>query len=139
MKPLSNSQKADISRVARLGWTRAVKLALTDETEKAWRQRESIACCGRRVSEALDDDYCALMSHFWNLVGDTKNALLWAGRAESTPKRRAMFRLEKELAKKQLPRSYAEAICQDVAKCSLAQADARHLRLVAITLRNRRP
>ena len=137
MKLLTNSQKADVSRVARLAWSRAAQIGLTGETEKAWRQREAMECCGRRVSEAADEDYCALMSHFWNLAGDVKNALLWAARSEDQLKRRAMHRLKQELHKKKLPLSYAESICRDVAKCALSGATASQLKLVAVTVRNR--
>jgi hypothetical protein len=137
-KVLTNPQKALVSQVARVGHQRALSLGLTEETEKDWRGRESIECCGKRVSEALDDDFAALMSHFCNLAGDSQGAMKWALKAQSAPRTRAMWKLDQELKRSGKGRAYAEEICSDVFKCSLALANPDQLKKVMFTIRNRR-
>ena len=138
MKPLSNSQKAALAQIARAGWSRQVSLALTGETADAWRAREAIECCGKRISEATARDFEALMSHFLNLAGDTKGAMRYALKAHSAPRTQALWRLDRELERAGLPRSYAETICASVFKCSLTEADPAQVKKVMFTVRHRK-
>jgi hypothetical protein len=138
-KPLSKLQKATLSQWAKKGYTRAKDLDLTDESESDWRGREAIAACGRRVSEATNGDYLLLLAHFQNLSGDSGRAFSSVMRAEGDPKRQAMHKLTTELAKADLDQSYAEKICLDTYKCTLAQASAKQLWQLMYTVRNRAP
>lgn len=137
-KPLSKLQKATLSQWAKQAHRRARDLDLTDETESDWRGREAIAACGCRTSEAVNGDYLLLLAHFQNLAGDSGKALANTLRAESDPKRQALHKLRQELAKAGLEESYAEKICMDTYKCTLAQATARQTWQIMYTIRNRR-
>ncbi|WP_009965358.1 hypothetical protein [Verrucomicrobium spinosum] len=137
-KPLSNLQKATLSQWAKKGYTRARDLDLTDEKEADWRGQESIAACGRRISEATNGDYLVLLAHFKNLAGDSGGAFQATMRAQSDPKRQALHKLDTELTKAGLDRAYAEKICMDTYKCTIAQATAKQIWNLMYTIRNRR-
>lgn len=136
-KPLSNLQKATLSQWAKKGYTRAKELDLTDEREADWRGREAIAACGRRISEATNGDYLILLTHFQNLAGDSGKAFSSAIRAESDPHRQALYKLREELRKAGLEESYAEKICMDTNRCTIAQATSKQVWNLMYTVRNR--
>jgi hypothetical protein len=125
--PLSNSQKAIISGIARQAWTLLKQNGATDETEKEYRQRESIAAVGRRVSEALNGDFSALQAHFLANAGKTGRAFTSAMRAESNGGRQARFKIGQLLAKHKLTEAYASAICRDKFKTTLEAASEKQL------------
>ncbi|WP_009964038.1 hypothetical protein [Verrucomicrobium spinosum] len=137
-KPLTNLQKATLSQWAKKGYTRAKELDLTDEKEADWRGRESIAACGRRISEATNGDYLVLLAHFQSLAGDSGKAFASTMRAQNDPKRQALHKLDSELTKAGLDRAYAEAICMSTYKCSIAQASPKQTWQLMYTIRNRR-
>lgn len=147
MKSLTNHQKAEISRVARIGWNRAKELELTTEKEADWRGREAVEATtvtlenetlpGRRVSAAYDDDYETLMAHFHNLAGNGAEALKWALQASTAKKRRALFALDVALKSAKLSRVYASTLCRDFWNCTLDQATPDQLQKVIITVRTR--
>lgn len=136
--PLSNAQKGDISRVAKEAWQRYKSLGLTDETEKEFRAREAIEHVKCRVSEAVNGQYNHLMAHFHNLAGNTQAALDHLRRAETDERRQAMHKLDSELKRSGLDRTYAEAICRDQNKCPLSKSTPEQLRHLMFTIRNRK-
>jgi hypothetical protein len=138
--PLSNNQKAELSRVAKVAWQRHVKHGLTEETEKDFRHREALACKGVacRISEAKNRHYNLLLAHFANLAGDSRGALNATLRGQTDAWRQAMHKLEAELKKSNLSRAYAEALCGDAYKCPLEKATATQLRHLTFTVINRR-
>lgn len=125
--PFSNDQKAEISRLARNAWLLLKQNGATDETEKEYRQRESIAAVGRRVSEALNGDFEDLASHFLKNAGKIGPAFDAAMKAESNDARQARFKIKKLLTKHSLTEAYAAAIMQDKYKTTLDGASAKQL------------
>ncbi|WP_397379657.1 UvrB/UvrC motif-containing protein [Prosthecobacter sp.] len=69
------------------------KGAIEGETEKEFRQRESIEACGRRISEAVNGDFELIEARFLMLMGRTKRALESAIKADTNPERQARFKL----------------------------------------------
>jgi len=136
-KPLSRNQKSTIVQIAKRGYDRAKALQLTEEAFDAWRARESIDAVQRRISEAVAGDFEPLMAHFLNLAGESKEALRWAMKATQTATSQAMWRLKQELAKAELPITYAETISLSVNKCSLSDASPEGLKRVMMTIRSR--
>lgn len=136
-KPLSNLQKATLSQVAKQGYLRAKEHDLTDLSESEWRAGEAIEAVGVRISEASNGHFNKLYSHFLNLAGNSGAAFKAALRDETEEARQAMHKLTKELAAANLDKSYAEAICMSVFKCSLAQATPKQLWKVMFTIRSR--
>lgn len=125
--PLSNKQKAAISKLARQAWVLLKQRGATDESESDYRGREAIAACGRRVSEALNGDFEILEAHFLANAGKTGRAFTSAMKAESNGARQARFKITKLLAKHGLPDSYAAKIMQDKFKTTLDAASEKQL------------
>jgi hypothetical protein len=138
--PLSNNQKAELSRVAKVAWQRWTKHGLTEETEKEFRHREALACKGVacRISEARNGHYNLLLAHFASLAGDSRGALNATLRSQTDAYRQAMHKLKAELEKANLGIAYAEALCGDAYKTSLEKATATQLRKLTFTVINRR-
>lgn len=125
--PFSNGQKAYISGLARKAWLLLKQNGATDESEKDYRGRESIAAVGRRVSEALNGDFETLESHFLANAGQTAKAFTSAMKADSNGNRQARFKIRQLLTKHGLTEAYAAAICRDKFKTTLEGASEKQL------------
>lgn len=125
--PFSNQQKAYISGLARKAWLLLKQNGATDESEKDYRGRESIAAVGRRVSEALNGDFETLEAHFLANAGKTGRAFQVAMSAESKGARQARFKIKQLLGKHQITEAYASAICRDKFKTTLEAASEKQL------------
>lgn len=125
--PLSNSQKRDLSRLAKKAWLLLQQNGATDESEKDYRGRESIAAVGRRISEAVNGDFETLEAHFLANAGQSAKAFNSAMKADSNEARQARFKIKTLLAKHQITEAYAAAICRDKFKTSLEGASAKQL------------
>lgn len=136
-KPLTNNQKARLSILARQA---AVLhgLSLKKVDLDAWRQEESIKACGRRISEAIQDDWANLKSAFEDLAGNPVAAFKTQLRDGDNKRRVAMHKLAEALRKKELPLSYAESICRPQFKCSLDEASAKQLWCLFYTINGRK-
>lgn len=135
---LSKAQKAELSRLARKAFNRAKELGLTDLDESTWRAEESIAACGKRISQATNGDYCRIESHFANLAGDSGRALDAAMRGETDEKRQALVKLQRELHDAGLAMEYAEQICRDTYHCNVDAATPQQIWQLMFTIRMRR-
>ena len=92
--PLTNEQKGYLSRLAKEAFAfLTAKGAIEDETEKEFRQRESIDACGRRISEAVNGDFEDLEGRFFLLMGRTKQAFSSVIKAETNDERQARWKL----------------------------------------------
>ncbi len=125
--PFSNGQKAYISGLARKAWLLLKQNGATDESEKDYRGRESIAAVGRRVSEALNGDFETLEAHFLANAGQPVKAFNSAMKADSNDARQARFKIKKLLTKHSLTEAYAAAIMKDKYKTTLDGASAKQL------------
>lgn len=125
--PLSNPQKAYLSKCAKQAWTVLKQRGATDESEKEYRQRESLAACGRRVSEALNGDFETLEAHFLANAGKTARAFNAAMKADSNGERQARHKITQLLNKHQVAESYAASIMRDKFKTSLDAASEKQL------------
>lgn len=125
--PLTNRQKAELSRLARDAWTLLDGAGAIDEKEKEWRQREAIEACGRRISEAVNGDYEILQAHFLAKGGKTGRAFNAAMKADSNPARQARFKLDQICRQNGLTADYPAKIMRDKFRCTLDSATDRQL------------
>lgn len=125
--PLSNPQKAYISKLAKQAWAVLKGAGATDESEKEYRQRESIAAVGRRISEALNGDFETLEAHFLANAGKTVRAFNAAMKAESNPARQGRHKITQLLAKHNADEGYAAKIMRDKFKTTLDAASEKQL------------
>lgn len=124
---LSRDQKLVLVKLAQTAWVRS-GAAKADESEEAFRQREALAACGRRISQATQKDYNALKSHFLQLAGDTAGAFDAQMKVSISDYNVALYKLRAELAKHKLTDSYAVAILSRKYKVSgLQWATAKQL------------
>lgn len=87
-------QKGYLSQLAKEAFQfLTAKGAMEGETEKEFRQRESIEACGRRISEAVNGDFELIEARFLMLMGRTKRAFESAVKADTNPERQARFKL----------------------------------------------
>ncbi len=125
--PLSNPQKAYLSGLAKKAWTLLRQNGATDESEKEYRQRESIGLVGRRVSEALNGDFEALEAHFLAASGQSGRAFEKAMKADSNDARQALWKLRGLLQKHGKAEDYAAKIMRDKFKTTLPEATAKQV------------
>lgn len=64
-----------------------------------WRVEQCFEACGRRLSEARNEDYLPLRAHFANLLGHSGVALNDLIRAQDEPRAWALHSLDRECAK----------------------------------------
>lgn len=94
--PLSNEQKGYLSRLAKEAYQRLLHVGALDpdeENETAFRQRETLEVCGRRISEALNGDFEDIEARFLMLKGDTKRAFASAMKGDTNEERQARWKL----------------------------------------------
>lgn len=134
MKKLSKLQKTTLIMLARKAFDR-----IDDGTGDfgEWRTQQAQIACGKRISEATNDDYNRLKSHFYNLGGNSGAAFKATMADGSEGTRRAMHNLEAALYTFGLKMPYAESICRDQFRCSLAQATAEQIEKVMFTVNTR--
>lgn len=91
--PLTNKQKAELSRLAQEAHAFLTSKGAIDEALESWRRAESIQACGRRISEGLNGDFSLIQAHFLMLAGKSSKALDSALQADSNDERQARFKL----------------------------------------------
>jgi hypothetical protein len=94
-------QKGYLSQLAKEAYRFLIaKGAIEGETEKEFRQRESIEACGRRISEAVNGDFELIEARFLMLMGRTKRAFDSAVKADTNDERQARYKLAQLCAKR---------------------------------------
>jgi hypothetical protein len=66
---------------------------------ETWRVQECLAVCGRRLSQARNEDFLPLRAHFNNMLGHSDRAFRDHMRHQEEPRIAALFRLEAECRK----------------------------------------
>jgi hypothetical protein len=134
---LKNNQKAEIGILAKQAYAKAVKHGLTDGLkETPWRHREAINACGLRISEASQQHYNELVSHFSQLAGQQGRAFGAEMRKGTDPLRIALFKLREELAKQGLADGYAASIAKHKFQVmSLERLSAKQVWVLVFDLR----
>ena len=136
-KPLTKNQKARLSILARQAAV-TMGLSLRAADLNAWRQETSIKACGCRISEAKQEHWADLKSTFEDLAGKPEQAFKTQLRDGDNKRRVAMHKLTEALRKKELPVSYAAAICFTQYKVPLEEATAKQLWCLFYTAHNRK-
>lgn len=137
-KALTREQKTRLILVSKRAWEKVRK---TDDSVggfDSWRAAQSIEACKRRISEARNEDFEAIESHFLNILGEAGKALNQAIRSGTSKERQAMKALEKVCAERELSMAYPAAICKNQYKCALSDASPKQLWNLVFTIRNRR-
>lgn len=134
---LKNHQKAEIGILAKQAFAKAEKHGLNDGlSEKDWRHREAIKACGLRISEASQQHYNELVSHFSQLAGQQGRAFGAEMRKGTDALRIALFKLRAELAKQGLDDGYAASIAKHKFKVmSLERLSAKQVWVLVYDLR----
>lgn len=147
--PLSNQQKGEIAKLARLAydaWDQREEFELANPTLsrtacfEAWRRVEQGKAVGVQSLRLCTSEqhYLRLMAHFADLAGDGASALRLLLRHGEEPRIRAFFKLQAALAERGLDEGYAAAICQRQYKRPLGEASEKQLWNLFFTVRNRR-
>jgi len=136
-KLLKNNQKAEIGILAKQAFQKAEKHGLNDGLKEAdWRHREAIKACGLRISEASQQHYDELVSHFSQLAGQPGRAFGAEMRKGTDSQRIALFKLREELAKQGLTDGYAASIAKHKFKVmSLERLTAKQVWVLVYDLR----
>jgi hypothetical protein len=142
--PLTNAQKRDLSKMARMAYWRDRRVAelrgeVWELTEEAYRHnlvaravgKHGLRCCSQ-------DDYADVRGACHSALGQDDQALYWHHRGIGNPARVAMAKVRQACTEAGVQLSYAEAICQSVNKCALADASERQLWRIVYTVRNHR-
>lgn len=134
---LKNHQKRDLSKLADGVFNALAVNKLIDGLKRdAWRQRESIAACGRRISEAEQRDYNTIAAHFQALAKQAGKAFASLMRDATHDYRIAMHKLREELKANALHESYAAAIAKNKFKgIALEHCTAKQLWVLVYDLR----
>ncbi|MEO5915599.1 MAG: hypothetical protein ABIS50_15300 [Luteolibacter sp.] len=136
-KPLTKGEKAALSILARkAAVVQGVSLKKLDLD--AWRQQISVKACGRRISEAVHDDWADIKSAFEDLAGQPEKAFSTQLRSGDNKRRVAMHKLTEALTKKNLNPSYAASICRAQFKVNLEEASAKQLWCLFYTINGRK-
>ena len=136
-KALTKSEKMRLSQLAASA-AKAMGLDLRGKALDAWRAEQSIAACGVRISEATHANWADIKAHFEDLGGRPDAAFRTQLREGDNKRRIAMWKLEKELAAKNLATGYADAICRTQFKVPMDQASAKQLWCLYFTVKNRK-
>lgn len=149
MTGLSHDQKRIIAQLARAAYDawpeREAFEAINSELSRsacfnAWRHVEQGKACNiQSLCECTQAHYRVLKAHFEKLLGDDARAARTLAGEAGNDRRIAAHKLHAELAARDLPESYAAAICRNQFRCSLAEATTKHLWSLVFTIRNRRP
>lgn len=133
--PLSSKQKSTIAIVARKAYDQQSKF--TDEPFDAWRAREAVEACGKRISESTNGDFNKLLSHFENLAGNSRGALNAAMRADTEEHRQIMHAICQMCYAAGKGPGYAETIFARVFKVPMTQGTPEQLHKLRMTLKKR--
>ena len=128
--PLSRKQKGIVCSVARRAFLAMRAAGALDPAteETTWRHEQQEKAVGRySLRSAIQDDYKPLMAHFLNLLGDVKTALRYQTEAVLEPRKLAMAQLRAMCGKRGVTMDYADGICQQAWKCSLADANEQQV------------
>ena len=136
-KPLTRNQKTTLVLLAQHAFDH-VKITTEVGDIETFRHNEAITACGRRISEARNEHFSSLKSHFLNLAGQAGRAFNSAMRSGTEDNRLAMVALERSCAERGLRMDYPAAICWRQYKCKLDNASAKQLWQLNFTVRNRR-
>ena len=148
MSELSTEQKRKLCQLARAAWEKATDregwLEANPEmsasaVQAAWRHYHQSQAVGRQsLRLCTQDDYLRLVAHFKKLAGDEAGAAAAQGRAELDPRRRVWHLLVQALQERNLPLSYAGAICRRQYRVGLEHATEKQLWSLLYTVKNRR-
>lgn len=135
--PLTRHQKANLSILARRAYEerRAANPGMDADT---WRRDQSIAACGKRITEATQGDYLRLRAHFEDLCGEPDRAMRTMWEEDNQATKVAFRRLCIECKQRGLDLNYPGVICKKQFHCSLKEATAKQLWCLIFTIRNRR-
>ena len=149
MKQLSDKQKCEICKLARIVWdTRlsgetkaalAAQFGSATAAFNAWRHEQQTRAVGKEsLVESADADFCALMAHFYLLLGNNLKAGTWIMRGATDAKRKILYLILTNCVRAALGYpSYPNAICRAQFKCNLWQASHGQLVCILSTVRNR--
>lgn len=144
--PLSHKQKRILSQLSDRAFVRNAECRMQNEEMRIaetqaraeFRHTQVALACGKAGLRCCSqDDYKLVEAHFLNLLGETARAFDAGVRAATEPRRQAEAVLVRECERFGLRLSYAEAICRNMFKCSLADAAPPQLWKIMFTIRNR--
>jgi hypothetical protein len=113
MKPLTNTQKAALSQLAKRAWEIQTRAHAADLPLDAWRAEQAIRAVGCRISAATQAHYLDLKAHFLTMAGETDAAFETALRAKDEPVEVAIHALHSACTKAKVPLTYAKKIALD--------------------------
>ncbi len=138
--PLSNKEKAHLSRLAQDAWSQLARAGATDQREHEWRREQALSAAGVRISEATRRHFASLKAHFLAMAGKAGEAFQTAVNDDprENPRRQALWQLRAELAKNQLDASYAEEILRDKYRATFATATDKQVWTIVYDIRRNR-
>lgn len=147
MSTLNNNQKTRLAMLASrafnlLGAQARGRGEAWDQSAvafKAWRHEEVAKACGKAGLRCCSQlDYKAVEAHFLNLLpGQAGQAFNAQVKSHTEAERQQQWLIVAACERWGYHLSFAEALCQAIHKKPLADADARILRLVLITVNKR--
>ncbi len=139
--PLDNGQKARLCILAREAFDTLVERGAMERGAnfEAWRHEQQLEACGlSSLRAATQRHYALVVGHLKGLLGDVAAAARAIERAQTEPRRLAMFKLKEALGERDLPESYAAGICWRQFKRPLSEASDRQVWCLVYTVRSRR-
>lgn len=124
--PLNQREKWQLSALAKAAHTKLTKMGLiVDEPLADFRQRVSVAACGKRISHACHGDRMLIQSAFLEVMGRAQQAARAQVKAATTALDIAKHSLAKQCQSRGLSAEYADGIARRIYKrpvCGLTTA-----------------
>ena len=138
--PLDNADKARLCMKAREAFEHVHGRQPASQGElNAWRREEQRRAVGQTsLLSATKKEYCAIMAHWWDLLGRPDIAFSLLLRWQTEAGRLAMHKLKAACIERGLKLEYAEKICRCKFKCALADASPKQIWSVFFDVRKRR-
>ena len=133
---LSDGQKATLCILA----TEAAHAADVSGYKEviAWRKQEQWERFGlRSLRDATQEQFMEIKAHFEARAGHPDRALDTALRGNDNARRQARWNLDNAVRESGLPMAYVIAICKRQYRCGLEDANAKQLKNLMFTIRNR--
>ena len=124
--PLNQREKWQLSELANAAHTKLTKMGLIHgEPLAEFRQRLSVAACGKRISQASHGDRMLIQAAFLEVMGRAQQAARAQVKAATTALDIAKHSLAKQCKERGLSTEYADGIARRIYKrpvCSLTNA-----------------
>jgi len=127
--PLDNADKAALCIKAREAFEHVHGRQPTSQAElDAWRHEEQYRATGHTsLLSATKKDFCVIMAHWLDLLGQPAEALNWMLRALTEAHRLAMWKLKRVCAEKNFRMEYVSTVARRIWKVGIEDLTPKQL------------